>query len=219
MDEPSKTFAPELSPAGSRQWIGRLVVAVVLGAAIWNFVVSLTSSVVVPALARVMEADPQSPLYLGKGDFNIPALFTALLELCFAVIAALMVNSWSQRRPRLAQRKSPRPAPVTTSILSAPAPKAVPSPSAPASSQSVPPVSTAPRQTAAPIASSLPTAQLQQAAAQPQAAPAAAAPAPVAARPAAQPAPAPPSAKPEKPKPPKKVYYNLVGDPIESDDE
>ena len=196
MDESSKTFAPEISPAGSKKWIGRLIIAVVLGAAIWNFVVSLTSAVVLPGLARVMETDPQSPLYLGKGDFNIPVLFASILELCFAALAALLVSSWSQRRPAVARRKAPAAAPAANLSFSAPA-----APRAPAS-----PVAAAVAATPAPVA-----------APQQQASSAAAPKIPVAQAPPA-PKPAEP-AKPAKPKPPKEVYYNLVGEPVEPDDE
>src|ERR1700722_20193312 len=101
MDAPSKPLSADLSPAESRKWMGRLLIAVVLGAAIWNFVAALTSAVILPGLSRVMETDPQSPLYLGKGDFNVPVLFASVLELCFAAIVALGVSSWAQRRPRM----------------------------------------------------------------------------------------------------------------------
>ena len=195
MDALSKPLAADLSPAESRKWMGRLLVAVLLGAAIWNFVASLTGAVVLPALARVMETDPQSPLYLGKGDFNFPALFTSILELCFAAIAALMVNSWSQRRPRTARRKSAAVAPATGLSISAPAaapfrepmsqvPPAIAAPAVPPS----PPQQSAPP----PATPQIPTAQ---------------APTP------------PPPAKPAKPKRPKEVYYNSVGEIVERDDE
>jgi len=36
---------------------------------------------------------------------------------------------------------------------------------------------------------------------------------------APQPPPSPQDAKPAKPKPPKVVYYNIVGEPVDSDDE
>jgi hypothetical protein len=36
---------------------------------------------------------------------------------------------------------------------------------------------------------------------------------------APQPTPPPQIAKPAKPKPPKAVYYNIVGDPVDPDDE
>ena len=57
-----------------------------------GFIVSVTNNFVLPMLARTMGGDVQSPLYLGKGDFNVPALFTAVLELCFAGIAAVILK-------------------------------------------------------------------------------------------------------------------------------
>ena len=186
MDTTTKPLAGDLSPAESRKWLGRLLIAVILGAAIWNFVVSLTSAVVLPALARVMETDPQSPLYLGKGDFNIPVLFASILELCFAALAALLVSSWSRRRSAVARRKAPAAAPAANLSFSAPA-----APRAPAS-----PVAAAVVVTPAPVAA-------------PKVSVAQAPPAPKPAEPA----------KPAKPKPPKEVYYNLVGEPVEQDDE
>jgi hypothetical protein len=190
VDEASKTFAPELSPAGSRKWIGRLVIAVLLGVATWNFVVSLTTSVVMPALAQLMPADAQSPLYLGKGDLNIAALFTSFLELCFAAIAALVVNSWTQRAPRPARRKSVK---LATPVMPASTPVAKPA-AKPASP--VPPPAT--------VAPQPPSGLSAQIAPQTQA--------------AHTPAPAAPPAETKPPKP-KKVYYNLVGEQIESDEE
>jgi hypothetical protein len=197
MDEAPKVFAPELSPAGSRRWIGRLVIAVVLGAAIWNFIVALTVDVVVPGLARVMEADPQSALYLGKGDINIAAVFVSLLELCFAVIAGLAVNALSEHRPRPARKKSATRAPLPALPSIAP-PAAAASPAIPVA---------APRETTVPTPTQIAAASPPPRPAQPATPPRVVAPNP------AQPA------KAEKPPKPKKVYYNSVGDPIEVDDE
>lgn len=42
MDESLKVAAPELSPVDSRKWIGLIVIGVVLGEAIWGFLVSIT---------------------------------------------------------------------------------------------------------------------------------------------------------------------------------
>ncbi len=88
-----------------------IVIAVVLGEAIWGFLVSITTNLAVPAMARVMGGDIQSPLYLGKGDFNVQALFTSFLELCFAGIIAVLLNSWSQK-PGRDRAKPVRLAPV-----------------------------------------------------------------------------------------------------------
>lgn len=111
MNEIQRVVASELSPADSRIWIGRILIGVVLGEAIWGFLASITTSLALPAMARFMSGDPQSPLYLGKGDFNVGALFTSLLELCFAGIAAVLLNSWSQRARRV-RLKSLRTVPV-----------------------------------------------------------------------------------------------------------
>src|SRR6266705_6710798 len=108
MDENLRTSTAESSPADSSRWIGRVVIAVIVAEAIWSLIVSLTNNLALPAMARIVEADAQSPLYLGKGDFNVPALFTSVLELCFAGILAVILNSWVQRRPRPTRSKSVR---------------------------------------------------------------------------------------------------------------
>ena len=53
---PKSTLNPE-------KWIGQLVAAVILAEGIWGLLASLTSNLVVPLLARVMDGDPQSPSY------------------------------------------------------------------------------------------------------------------------------------------------------------
>jgi hypothetical protein len=206
MDDIARSFSPESSAADVGKWIGRVVIAVILAEGIWGFIVSITNYLVLPLLARTMGGDVQSPLYLGKGDFNVPALFGSILELCFAGIAAVMLNSWIQRKPRLARVKSVRvspiparpaaplpPPPVVTPVQAAiPAPPPIPPvmmPSAPVPSPPAPAASTQPGQFWSPT----------EASPQPQVA-----------------APPPPKApaKPQKPKPPKEVYYNIVGEPI-----
>jgi hypothetical protein len=118
---------PESSSADSRKWIGAIVIAVVLGEAIWGFLVSITVNLALPAMAKMMGGDARSPLYLGQGDFNVQALFTSFLELCFAGIIAVLLNSWSQKpgraRPkavRLAQSEA-KAAPVVTPHAASPA--------------------------------------------------------------------------------------------------
>jgi hypothetical protein len=56
MDE-NQTSAPEstLSPV---KWIGQLVAAVILAEGIWGFLASLTTNLLVPLMARVMDIDP-----------------------------------------------------------------------------------------------------------------------------------------------------------------
>ena len=75
--------------------------------------------------------DVQSPLYLGKGDFNVPALFTAVLELCFAGIAAVILNSWLQRKPKVTRTRAVRVSPIPMQSI-APTQPMAPPPSPPA---------------------------------------------------------------------------------------
>ncbi|HUK24727.1 MAG TPA: hypothetical protein VLV49_09115 [Terriglobales bacterium] len=190
MDEPNPAFAPELSPAGSRRWIGRLIVAVMMGIAIWNFVASLTSHVVIPALARLLPADPQSPFYLGTGDYNVAAFFASVLELCFAAIAAAVVSAWTSQLAKPAKRKAAVRQGLSLSPPAAPPPQPVPNRVAPAAPLPEPAASPQPEPVAPPPAKTPP---------------------PQSAKPA----------QPARPAPakPKKVYYNLVGEPIEADEE
>jgi hypothetical protein len=90
----------------SEKWITKVIVAVILGEAIWAFVVSLTNSLVLPGLARAMGGNPQSPLYLGKGDFNVPAIFSSIVELCLAGIVAVLLNQWSRSAPARVRMKT-----------------------------------------------------------------------------------------------------------------
>ena len=176
--------APESISADSRKWIGGIVTAVVLGEAIWAFLVSITINLALPAMARVMGGNTQSPLYLGKGDFNVQALFASFLQLCFAGIMAVLLNSWSQKSGRL------RPKPVRlTAVEARAAPVVTPaaaSPATPASDATI-------QKTPEPVRSVL------------------AAPEP--------PPPSPHMARSAKPKPSKAVYYNIVGEPVDVDDE
>ena len=211
MDEVLKTSPPEPPAAESRRWIGRFLIAVVLGEAIWGFLVSITTNLAQPAMARVLGADPQSPLYLGRGDINVPALFTSVLELCFAGIVAVVLNAWTQKSARtrtLVVRQGPVAVPRPASP-SNPAPVPSPAPVS-ISAQATPPGSVASTPLAATADSPAPSAV----AAIPTTPP----------EPTVQPAPppdkrSPQSVAPTTPKKPKKVYYNIVGEAIESDDD
>jgi hypothetical protein len=183
VDGTLSTSAPESSPADSRKWIGRIVIAVLLGEAIWGFLVSITNNLALPAMARAMGGDSQSPLYLGKGDFNVRGLFTSVLELCFVGITAVLLNSWLQKPGRV-RRKPVR----VTSVEAPPAPVVTP----PAPSPATPAAGTIIQEATAPVRTVPST---------------------------PQPPPSPQIAKPAKPKPPKAVYYNIVGEPVDTDDE
>jgi hypothetical protein len=192
------TPAPE--PISTGKWVTRVVLAVIVGEAIWGLLVSLTNNLILPGLARVMGGDPQSPMYLGKGDFNLTGIFVSILELCLAGIVAVALNQWSrsgttrvrvktvQVKTAAAKGSMPSIAPATVKPYEAIAP------AAPAQPANRPPA------TVNELAVALAASVAAPAEPQPKAAP----PKPVAAAPA----------KPAKPKKPFEVYYNIVGEPI-----
>jgi hypothetical protein len=172
--------------------VGQLAAAVILADGVWGLLSSLTSNLLVPLLARVMNGDPGSPTYLGKGEVNVPALFNSFLALCLAGIVFLLLYGWSQRKPAPARAKMMRvpkedsqPAPGPLSIIAPPNAVVVP-----AQVAVNPP----------------PTLQISQAPVIP--------PVPTPQQLKPTPAPVAGPAKPVKPQHPKEVYYNLVGEPI-----
>ena len=177
------------------------MVAVLVGEGVWGLIVSLTNNLILPFVARTMGADPQSSLYLGKGDFNFPALFTAILELCFAGIVAVALYSWTQQKTRLVRRKSTLAITPTATMPTIVVPTAEPVaavPAPPAKVQAAP----------TPIASPVP-ASPGQFWSPPQ----------PAATGKATPPPPPAKPVPAKPKAPKQIYYNIVGEPMDPEDD
>jgi hypothetical protein len=177
------------STLNSEKWIGQLVAAVILAEGIWGLVASLTNNVLVPLLARVMDGDPQSPSYLGNGELNVPGLFKSFLAFSLAGIVSALLYAWSRRKPV--------PVPVKTMRVAEKV-----------SQTGAEPLSII--DTRVPVATPIPTAVTPAPALQaPVSAPSVLAP---------QPKPTPPPvvapSKPDKPKAPREVYYNLVGEPI-----
>ena len=199
MDEVNRTSSPESSAADTGKWIVRVVIAVILAEGIWGFIASLTNNLILPLLARTMGGDVQSPLYLGKGDVNVPALFASVLELCFAGIAAVILNSFLQKKPKVIRSKPARVSPVSPLSIAPEQPIAPP-----LSQPAVMPVKAVAAPTPVPPV-------ITYSAPEPPAPLPTTPPPPKAAAPPATPkAPA----KPQKPKPPKEIYYNIVGEPI-----
>jgi hypothetical protein len=189
MDE-NQTSIPE-STRNPGKWIGQLVAAVILAQGIWGFLASLTSNLLVPLLARVIEADPQSQLYLGKGELNVPALFNSVLALCLAGIAFVLLYEWSRSKPPHVRVKVVR----VTKKVSQPdtGPVSIMAPPGSVASQTQIPVNPPPASqiSQTPVSAPMPTPQQSKPASLPVVAP-----------------------KPAKPKRPKEVYYNIVGEPI-----
>lgn len=193
MDE-NQTSDPTLTMNPARL-VAQLVAAVILAEGVWGLLSSLTSNLLVPLLARVMNGDPGSPTYLGKGEVNVAALFNSFLALCLAGIVFLLLYGWSQRKPAPARakmmrvpKKDSQPTPGPLSIIAPP--------------------NVVPTQV---VVNPPPTSQISQAPVIPPA------PTPQQLKPTPPPVAGP--AKPVKPQHPKEVYYNLVGEPINPTEE
>ena len=176
MDEIPKV-TPRPSAPDSSKWIYRIVIAVVLGEAIWSFLASLTNDLVLPAIARIVGGI--------QFDFKVSNFFASIIELCLAGIVAVVLNSWS-RKILMADLK-----PANRASLVAPAPV----PASAAMAVAVPPTT--------PTSSAVATA--------------AAATCVEDANSRATTPPLPP-AKPAQPTREKQVYYNIVGEPVDTDD-
>jgi large-conductance mechanosensitive channel len=233
MDQPDKTFTSE--GAAARNWVGRIIVAVILGEAIWSLIVSVMNNLVVPWLGDVMGQSSGLPTAFTQRPYNYPDLFVSVVEFCFAGIVAAVLNYFFQRpkagrtKPvrSLASIASVEPVRIVpqaaatpqaaltqsgitqaTSRVAVPVPVAKVVPVAPSAPVTVAPA--APTPSIAPAAVSKPATVDSSA---PPVADSAAKPLPPA------PKTAPPKLETPKPKKPKEVYYNIVGEPVPSDED
>ncbi|MGH7867727.1 MAG: hypothetical protein ACREP9_08900, partial [Candidatus Dormibacteraceae bacterium] len=78
MDQPVKPFPYQ--KADTRRWIGRIIVAVILGEAIWGLIVSIMNNVVVPWLGDVMGQSTGLPTSFTQRPYDYPDLFVSVLE-------------------------------------------------------------------------------------------------------------------------------------------
>jgi large-conductance mechanosensitive channel len=232
MDQTMRTSSSEA--ADTRGWIARIIVAVILGEAIWGLIVSVMNNVIVPWLGDVMGQSSGLPTSFTQRPYNYPDLFVSVLEFGIAALVAAVLNYFVQGRtsktiqavknsPPAAAAQPVRvfPQPTTTAALTqTPSPYTPPPPvtktepvaePAPAPVSAPPPV--APPPPVRPVASiPLPPPVTESVVAEPLPT------APVAG-PAATKPPSAPKAEPAAPKKPKNVYYNIVGEPMPSDDD
>jgi hypothetical protein len=236
MDQPAKPFTSE--GTDTRKWIGRIMVAVILGEAIWGLIVSFMNHVFVPWLGDVMGQSSGLPTSFTQRPYNYPELFVSVFEFCIAGLVAAVINYFFQRPvarrgtavkssvpaaplgPIRVVPQAPSPVLVTETAPPqfgiAPAPPPMPSPVQDARAYPVIPSILIPADPAPPVPPA-PVPEARPAAVVP---PVAAVASPVVATPvAAKPAPPPPKVEPAKPKKPKNVYYNIVGEPMPSDDD
>src|SRR2546428_9903076 len=109
MDQTVKTITSE--GADARKWIGRIIMAVILGEAIWSLIVSIMNNLVVPWLGDVMGQASGLPASFTQRPYDYPDLFISVLEFCIAGIVAVMLNYFLQLqragRVKLVQRSAP----------------------------------------------------------------------------------------------------------------
>lgn len=226
---------PALAENDPRRWIAAIVGGVVLGEALWSLLQLLIRDWAMPALMNALGQGPTQ----NQNAFLPQPLFVAFIEACLAGIFLVLLMAWSGRGrrkvrvivesraartvpaaavpapvPPAPSYAPPTPAPVLAASVSAPATPvvvaAVP-PSSPAM-QPAPVVSAA--RVELPVEPARPVVTSQEATSE-TAEWKVAAPTPVATQAPPKPAPAPVPAKSKKPK---TVYYNIVGEPIESDE-
>ena len=95
MDQPEKTFTSDGANAGN--WIGKIIVAVILGEAIWSLIVSLMNNLVVPWLGDVMGQSSGLPTSFTQRPYDYPDLFVSVVEFCIAGLVAAILNHFFQR--------------------------------------------------------------------------------------------------------------------------
>jgi len=219
MDRTVKTFTSE--GADARKWTGWIIMAVILGEAIWNLIVSVMNNLVVPWLGDVIGPSSGFPTSFTQRPYNYPDLFVSVLEFCVAGMVAVLLNYFlqQQRAGRMRRVKSSgptspaEPAPVVpqaaaaattqaTSPVAPPAPVAKADPVTPPAPVTLVPPAPAPFVAPAPVARPVALA--------PSAPPVANLAKPLASA---------PKAEPPKLKKPKEVYYNIVGEPMPSDED
>jgi large-conductance mechanosensitive channel len=211
MDPTAKTFPSE--KLETRKLIGRIMVAVIVGEAIWSLIVSVMNNLVVPWLGDVMGQSSGLPASFTQRPYDYPDLFVSILEFFIAAIVALVLNYFFLREGTvkpLKQGSTPASEPervvpqavpfvaktqVTSELRPPPQPKPDPvTPTLPL--PLVPPIFVPPAKpvTVAPSAPPLTTSV------------------------APQPLSDAPKSEPSKKKA-KEPYYNIVGDPVPSDDD
>jgi large-conductance mechanosensitive channel len=250
MDQPGNTLTSDRAEAG--KWMGRVVIAVILGEAIWNLIVSVMNNLIVPWVGDVMGQSSGLPTSFRQRPYNYPDLFVSVFEFCIAGLVAAILNYFFQRsapRVKVVRAKSvATPATIEPVRMVAPLqavavpsrpdlqpPAFQPPANQPAEAAALrpvaspAPVSSAPNLTATPAVATPSVVQspitpapinqppvTQAPIAPPQVArPVVPTPAPV---PSAAPKPA-PKPTPAKPKKPKEIYYNIVGEPMPSDED
>src|SRR6266404_8918737 len=112
MDQTVKTFTSE--GADARKWIGRIIMAVILGEAIWSLIVSIMNNLVVPWLGDVMGQASGLPTSFTQRPYNYPELFVSVFEFCIAGLVAAVLNYFFQRPSARRVKRSKSSVPTVT---------------------------------------------------------------------------------------------------------
>src|SRR2546430_16717525 len=110
MDQAVKKFTSEGSDA--RKWIGRIIIAVILGEAIWSLIVSVMNNLVVPWLGDVIGQSSGLPASFTQRPYNYPDLFVSILEVCIPGALAVILNHFFQRHRAGRVKPVERPVPI-----------------------------------------------------------------------------------------------------------
>ena len=119
-------------PAGSfpsdRRWIVRIIIAVILGEAVWTLIVSIMNNVIVPWLGDLMGPSAGLPTSFVQRPYNYPELFVSIFEVCIAGLVAAILNYFVQR-PQEQRSKSMKGSVVASPSQTFPEPEKAYSPS------------------------------------------------------------------------------------------
>ena len=126
MDQPVRSFPPDR--ADTRRLIGRVIVAVILGEAIWALIVSVMNNLIVPWLGDVMGQSSGLPTSFVQRPYNYPDLFVTIIEACIAGLAAAFLNYFVQR-PQTQRVKSVKSSPLAGPVRMFPESVKTPAPS------------------------------------------------------------------------------------------
>jgi large-conductance mechanosensitive channel len=240
MEFPAGSF-----PSG-RRWIVRIIVAVILGEAAWTLIVSVMNNVIVPWLGDFMGPSAGLPTSFVQRPYNYPELFVSIFEVCIAGLVAAILNYFAQR-PQVQRTTSMKGSVLASPPQTFPEPEKAYSPGEASPLQAVqhpvfreaslqnrnqnivaqnaPPIVPAPEINAEPVVRPDPIvirpvqpAPIEKPALEIKPAPIPA-PKPPAATPPAKPVQPSQKAVAAKPKKSKEVYYNIVGEPMPSDDD
>src|SRR3954470_21158125 len=91
MEFPAASFPPD------RKWTGRIIIAVILGEAVWALIVSVMNNVIVPWLGDLMGPSAGLPTSFVQRPYNYPELFVSIFEVCIAGLVAAILNYFVER--------------------------------------------------------------------------------------------------------------------------